>query len=222
MKVKNEQWLETNSKIQDCIRHIHTISQLQNQNCDLRTQHLELESQIKILNLEILEAQVRKNANNHTANTITPTSSVTSWSFNTVPSKKAIDSVVEQQTTSRISTISQNKRVLSGSGNILNINNGNAASQSKADESKASSRFLINNPSVSSNAGSQENQNVSTVSINSSRGISPSVLNSYFPSQASRLNSASKDVSQTYFSTKISNITSSPRQSYAFKSSYRA
>lgn len=136
--------------------------------------------------------QVRKSANN-TINATTPTSSVTSWSFNTVPSKKAIDSVVEEQTESRMLTFSNNKRILSSTANTMNINNTNLQSRLKLDEGKTSSRILLNNPSVNLEAGRQFNQNPSAASFNSSRGISPSLMNSYFPSPVSKLGSTSKE-----------------------------
>lgn len=67
---------------------------------------------------------MRKNTNPITTNqTIIQTglsnSSSSSWSFNTVPSKKAIDPIIEEQTSSRVSNISNNKRVLSSTENIV-------------------------------------------------------------------------------------------------------
>lgn len=98
-----------------------------------------------MLNLEIMEAKVKNSssagglATTQTASPLVATgSTTTSWSFNTVPSKKAIDSIVEDQGTSRISTISNHKRVLSSTGNIPNLNlnlanNPNTASKPKLD-----------------------------------------------------------------------------------------
>lgn len=67
---------------------------------------------------------MRKSTNPITTNqTIIQTglsnSSSSSWSFNTVPSKKAIDPIIEEQTSSRVSNISNNKRVLSSTENIV-------------------------------------------------------------------------------------------------------
>jgi|JI10StandDraft_1071094.scaffolds.fasta_scaffold464152_1 hypothetical protein len=66
---------------------------------------------------------MRKSTNPITTNqTIIQTglsNSSSSWSFNTVPSKKAIDPIIEEQTSSRVSNISNNKRVLSSTENIV-------------------------------------------------------------------------------------------------------
>lgn len=65
---------------------------------------------------------MRKSTNPITTNqTIIQTglSNSSSWSFNTVPSKKAIDPIIEEQTSSRVSNISNNKRVLSSTENIV-------------------------------------------------------------------------------------------------------
>lgn len=51
MKVKNIEWLQINKQIQDSIANVNKISELQDENTDLKTQTLDLESQIKMLNL---------------------------------------------------------------------------------------------------------------------------------------------------------------------------
>lgn len=51
MKVKNSEWVEINKKIAESIQTVNKLGDLQNENNDLRTQILELESQIKIMNL---------------------------------------------------------------------------------------------------------------------------------------------------------------------------
>lgn len=51
MKVKNSEWVEINKKIAESIQNVNKLGDLQSENNDLRTQILELESQIKIMNL---------------------------------------------------------------------------------------------------------------------------------------------------------------------------
>lgn len=97
--------MEINSKITDAVGNIKRISTLQDENNQLRVQNLELESQIKILNLEISDIEGKKNAGKSSllpTNTSTFTSNTThsltgtssSLSSYAINSKKTIDPIV--------------------------------------------------------------------------------------------------------------------------------
>ena len=89
-----------------------------------------------MLNLEILEANIKKS-------TATPVSTITaglsssstsSLNFTPVTSRKALDSVVEEQGASRLSTLSNNRRVLGNAENTISMNkvgSGNGKSRIK-------------------------------------------------------------------------------------------
>lgn len=76
-----------------------------------------------MLNLEILEANIKKSTASPVS-TITAglsSSSTSSLNFTPVTSRKALDSVVEEQGASRLSTLS-NRRVLGNAENTISMN----------------------------------------------------------------------------------------------------
>jgi hypothetical protein len=135
MRVKNNEWPELNTKIGEAFAAMKRMTKLQEENNELRLQTLELESQAKMLNLELSDVEGKKVVGQalSTMHSTTPSllpgplnqassclsASSFSSSFGT-GSKKAIDAVIEDQGSSRTSanSLSGNKRVLGSSGNL--------------------------------------------------------------------------------------------------------
>ena len=137
-----------------------------------------------MLNLEILEANVKKSTSSQSPiSTLTGTlssSSASSLNFNTVTSRKALDSVVEDQGTSRLSTLSNNRKVLGNAENVISMNKvGSTNGKSRIELARSSSKLTSNINGLSSLSNYQNNANPSSGSITSNKGIGSNYISSY-------------------------------------------
>ncbi len=119
------------------------------------------------------------------AGTLT-SSSTSSLNFNN--SRKALDSVVEDQGSSRLSTLSNNRKILGNAENTISMNKvGSSNGRSRIEEARSSSK-IGNNLNFNSNTLSnyQVAGSPSTGSITSNKGIGSNYISSYIsPPKAS-------------------------------------